>query len=301
MPPAPPCATSSPRSANAQTRFLAPSWCTCPPTIRPATARRTRSAPRALLEALGFAVERHPVPDAAVQRNGMMSCTNLVVRERFGAAGPIIALNAHGDVVPPGVGLDRRSVRRRGARRLHVRPRRRGVEVRLRDLHVRAARAARPRRGRALERHDRAALHLRRGGRRRDRPGAGCSRRGISRARLRDLRRASPTASRRRTTAACISRSRWSASRGTPPSPRRAIDALEAADGASSPDLYALRKALRRARVDGARASAADARRRPDQGRHQHQRGARPRDVPPRPPHHPRGESGRRRARADAR
>ena len=33
----------------------------------------------------------------------MASVTNLVVRERFGP-GPVIALNAHGDVVPPGQG-----------------------------------------------------------------------------------------------------------------------------------------------------------------------------------------------------
>ena len=59
----------------------------------------------ALLEALGFVVERHVVPDAAVKANGMVSCTNLVVRVRFGAGdGPVIALNAHGDVVPPGSG-----------------------------------------------------------------------------------------------------------------------------------------------------------------------------------------------------
>ena len=58
-----------------------------------------------LLEALGFVVERHVVPDAAVKANGMVSCTNLVVRVRFGAGqGPVIALNAHGDVVAPGSG-----------------------------------------------------------------------------------------------------------------------------------------------------------------------------------------------------
>jgi acetylornithine deacetylase/succinyl-diaminopimelate desuccinylase-like protein len=35
----------------------------------------------------------------------MVSCTNLVVRVRFGrGTGPVIALNAHGDVVPPGLG-----------------------------------------------------------------------------------------------------------------------------------------------------------------------------------------------------
>ena len=56
-----------------------------------------------LLEAMGFAVERHEVPAAAVAANGMISCTNLVVRVRFGGGGPVIALNAHGDVVPPGL------------------------------------------------------------------------------------------------------------------------------------------------------------------------------------------------------
>jgi acetylornithine deacetylase/succinyl-diaminopimelate desuccinylase-like protein len=56
-----------------------------------------------LLEAMGFAVERHPVPDDEVRAQGMVSCTNLIVRERFGSGrGPTIALNAHGDVVPPG-------------------------------------------------------------------------------------------------------------------------------------------------------------------------------------------------------
>jgi len=58
-----------------------------------------------LLEAMGLTVERHVVPQAAVTANGMVSCTNLVVRARFGpGTGPVIALNAHGDVVPPGLG-----------------------------------------------------------------------------------------------------------------------------------------------------------------------------------------------------
>ncbi|HTQ01858.1 MAG TPA: M20/M25/M40 family metallo-hydrolase [Casimicrobiaceae bacterium] len=55
-----------------------------------------------LLEAMGLAVERHVVPQEAVTANGMVSCTNLLVRVRFGD-GPVIALNAHGDVVPPGL------------------------------------------------------------------------------------------------------------------------------------------------------------------------------------------------------
>ncbi len=57
----------------------------------------------ALLEALGFTVERHPVPAEVARANGMVSATNLIIRRRFGP-GPVVALNAHGDVVPPGEG-----------------------------------------------------------------------------------------------------------------------------------------------------------------------------------------------------
>src|SRR5262245_39146241 len=62
----------------------------------------TPAAERAaeLLTALGFAVERHPVPEDVVRDYGLKSITNLIVRERFGSGGPVIALNAHGDVVP---------------------------------------------------------------------------------------------------------------------------------------------------------------------------------------------------------
>jgi succinyl-diaminopimelate desuccinylase len=56
-----------------------------------------------LLEGMGFTVERFAVPEAEVRANGMISATNLVVRHRFGD-GPVIALNAHGDVVQPGEG-----------------------------------------------------------------------------------------------------------------------------------------------------------------------------------------------------
>jgi succinyl-diaminopimelate desuccinylase len=57
------------------------------------------------LQSLGFSVERHRVPEALVHANGMKSATNLVVRKTFGTGkGPVIALNAHGDVVPPGEG-----------------------------------------------------------------------------------------------------------------------------------------------------------------------------------------------------
>jgi len=56
------------------------------------------------LERYGLAVERHAVPEADVHAAGMASITNLIVRERFAPGGPTIALNAHGDVVPPGEG-----------------------------------------------------------------------------------------------------------------------------------------------------------------------------------------------------
>ncbi|RZI66036.1 MAG: ArgE/DapE family deacylase [Variovorax sp.] len=57
----------------------------------------------ALLEAFGFAVEKHPVPAQQVKDYGLESLTNLIVRRRYGD-GPTVALNAHGDVVPPGDG-----------------------------------------------------------------------------------------------------------------------------------------------------------------------------------------------------
>ena len=57
-----------------------------------------------LLTELGFEVEKHVVPAAEVQAAGMQSITNLIVRHRFSEGGPTIALNAHGDVVPPGEG-----------------------------------------------------------------------------------------------------------------------------------------------------------------------------------------------------
>ena len=57
-----------------------------------------------LLQAFGFDAEKHAVPAAEVQAYGMQSITNLIVRRRYGAGGRTIALNAHGDVVPPGEG-----------------------------------------------------------------------------------------------------------------------------------------------------------------------------------------------------
>ncbi|MGZ5207149.1 MAG: M20 family metallopeptidase [Caldimonas sp.] len=60
-----------------------------------------------LLSAFGFNADRYPVPEAIVREHGLQSITNLVVRRRYGdklGDGPTIALNAHGDVVPPGEG-----------------------------------------------------------------------------------------------------------------------------------------------------------------------------------------------------
>ena len=59
-----------------------------------------------LLVAMGFDVERYPVPAGLCQDNGMISATNLVIRHKFGE-GLVIALNAHGDVVAPGEGWSR--------------------------------------------------------------------------------------------------------------------------------------------------------------------------------------------------
>lgn len=60
-----------------------------------------------MLEAYGWRAERHAVPAAEVRDYGMESITNLVVRRPYGAGGPTLALNAHGDVVPPGEGWTR--------------------------------------------------------------------------------------------------------------------------------------------------------------------------------------------------
>jgi succinyl-diaminopimelate desuccinylase len=74
-----------------------------------------------LLQGFGWQAEAHTVPDAEVKAYGLQSLTNLIVRRAFTAAaqsqaqahspapasagkGPTIALNAHGDVVPPGEG-----------------------------------------------------------------------------------------------------------------------------------------------------------------------------------------------------
>ena len=61
----------------------------------------------AMLEHYGWMAERHAVPAQEVRDYGMESITNLIVRRPYGAGGPTVALNAHGDVVPPGEGWTR--------------------------------------------------------------------------------------------------------------------------------------------------------------------------------------------------
>lgn len=59
-----------------------------------------------LIKAFGFDAEKYPVPEAEVRGYGMESITNLIVCRQYGnkGEGRTIALNAHGDVVPPGEG-----------------------------------------------------------------------------------------------------------------------------------------------------------------------------------------------------
>jgi len=56
-----------------------------------------------LLQGFGFEAEKHAVPAQAVRDYGLTSITNLIVRRPYGP-GRTVALNAHGDVVPPGEG-----------------------------------------------------------------------------------------------------------------------------------------------------------------------------------------------------
>ncbi len=57
-----------------------------------------------LLAGMGMQAEQHCPPQEAVTAAGLESITNLIVRRKYGDGGKTIALNAHGDVVPPGEG-----------------------------------------------------------------------------------------------------------------------------------------------------------------------------------------------------
>ncbi|WP_029057009.1 M20/M25/M40 family metallo-hydrolase [Stappia stellulata] len=61
-------------------------------------------ATAAALRDLGFEPEWHPVPEPFVRQAGMRSVVNLIVRRSFGDGGPVVALSAHGDVIPAGEG-----------------------------------------------------------------------------------------------------------------------------------------------------------------------------------------------------
>uniref|UniRef100_UPI00286A7920 M20/M25/M40 family metallo-hydrolase n=1 Tax=Roseateles sp. TaxID=1971397 RepID=UPI00286A7920 len=71
-----------------------------PPGHNAAHAERTAE----LLAAMELPAEKHAVPTDQVLAQGMQSITNLIVRRSYADGGPLIALNAHGDVVPPGEG-----------------------------------------------------------------------------------------------------------------------------------------------------------------------------------------------------
>ena len=57
-----------------------------------------------LLFDFGFEAEKHAVPADEVKDYGLESLTNLIVRRKYENDGLTVALNAHGDVVPPGDG-----------------------------------------------------------------------------------------------------------------------------------------------------------------------------------------------------
>jgi acetylornithine deacetylase/succinyl-diaminopimelate desuccinylase-like protein len=90
------------RHAEAQVAFLA-ALVRQPSDNPPGDCAAHGELTAGLIEAMGLAVERLPVSEAECRAVGMVSAINLVVRHRFGP-GPTVALNAHGDVVPPGDG-----------------------------------------------------------------------------------------------------------------------------------------------------------------------------------------------------
>lgn len=57
-----------------------------------------------LLKSFDMQAVAHAVPDAIVKQAGLESITNLIVKRQYGPGGKTLALNAHGDVVPPGEG-----------------------------------------------------------------------------------------------------------------------------------------------------------------------------------------------------
>ena len=142
--------------AEAETRFLA-EIVKVPSDNPPGDCSRSAEVVATLLEGLGFQVERHKVPEPLVKANGMISATNLIVRRRF-RQGPTIALNAHGDVVPPGSGWTHDPYGAGDCRRLDGWARSRSVEVGHCDLRLRDAGSRKVRRG--AQWRGRTARHL---------------------------------------------------------------------------------------------------------------------------------------------
>ena len=247
-----------------------------------------------LLEQLGLTVEAHEVPRAVVEAVGMKSATNLIVRHRFGD-GPVIALNAHGDVVPPGLGW---RVDPYGAA-VEDSPHGpvmygRGVAVSKSDfatyawtlLALQAAAGQGAKLGGTLELHFTYDEEI--GG-------------DVGPKWLLDQGLTKPDA----VIAAGFSYAVVTAHDGClhlevtvtgkqahAAMPDTGVDALEAANVILTA-LYAHRAWSRADALEHARHRLADAERRADQGRHQHQRGAGPGRVPDRPPDDPGGEPGR--------
>jgi len=85
-----------------QRRFLDALACV-PPGNPPGNCAAHGEETAVLLEKLGLKVERHPISEDLARANGIVSATNLIVRERFGA-GPAIALNAHCEISAPSIG-----------------------------------------------------------------------------------------------------------------------------------------------------------------------------------------------------
>ena len=254
------------------------SWrssCACPRTTRRAIARRTRNARRSSSRRWASRSSAIRVPQDAVRANGMVSCTNLVVRARFGTGrGPVDRAQRARRRRPARARLDRRSLRRGGARRRHVRARRRGVEVGLRDVRVRAARAAwpRPRRARSTARSSCISPTTRKRAAR-SAP-RGCSTQKISRPDY----AISAGFAYGITTAhnGCLHLEVEVVGKsGHAAEPEKGIDALEAADGRARRSLCAAQDLRRDRESRDSRHRLADARGRPHQGRHQHQRGSR--------------------------
>jgi len=91
------------RHFTAQCEFLA-AMVQIPTDNPPGDCRAHAEAAAQRLRDLGLAVAAYVLPKAATHAAGMISASNLLVRHRFSDGGPCIALNAHGDVVPPGLG-----------------------------------------------------------------------------------------------------------------------------------------------------------------------------------------------------